>query len=80
MKILGVTIIYDENETIHFRNQLKESGSKKNLDKLRVYELTDEFDKFRKYRCAFGSWDILKIHIHKVFSYWCYRFWKYSNQ
>ena len=54
MKIFGVNIIYDEKETIYFREQFKDSIPPKKLSRLRAYEITNEFDGFRKYRCAFS--------------------------
>jgi hypothetical protein len=80
MKILGVNIVYDEKETLKARVDYKNELPIGKLRKLRVYEMTDEFDNFRKYRFAFGFLDILRIHIQKVWDYWVFRRRLCSNQ
>ena len=80
MKIFGVNIIYDQRETLLAIKNYKQQLPEKQLRKLRAYELTDEFDKFQKYRYAFGFWDIFKIHLQKVWDYWFIRRPKYRNQ
>jgi uncharacterized protein YhbP (UPF0306 family) len=75
MKIFGVNVAYDDKETKKAREDYKNEYPAWKLRKLRVYEVTDEFDRFRKYRFAFGFLDILIIHIQ-----WVFRHWRYSNQ
>jgi len=58
MKIFGVNIKYDEKETLQLKESFKSELSPDKIHRLRAYELTDEFDRFRKYRCAFCFWDI----------------------
>jgi hypothetical protein len=79
MKILGVNVVYDEKETLKAREDYKNELPVGMLRKLRVYEVTDEFDNFRKYRFAFGLLDILRIHIQKVWDYWVFRRRRYAN-
>jgi hypothetical protein len=73
MKIFGVNIIYDEEETKQLRAQFKDSLSSEKLRRLRAYEVTDKYDKFRKYRCVFNPWDFLCLHVWKVFDYWLFK-------
>ena len=80
MKLLGVNVVYDEEETLKAREDYKKEYPDGKPHKLRVYEVTDEFDMFRKYRLTFGLWDILVIHIQKVWDYRVVRRRRYSNQ
>jgi len=79
VKIFGVNIKYDEKKTLQLKENFKSELSPDKIRRLRAYELTDEFDCFRKYRCAFGFWDILKIHFQKVIDYWFVWRFKYFD-
>jgi len=80
MNIFGVSVIYDEKETLKAREDYKNEWPSEKLRKLRVYEITDEFDKFKKYRLTFGFKNVVRIPIQKVWDYWVFRRRRYSNQ
>jgi hypothetical protein len=80
MNILGVNIIYDEKETLKTKEDYKDEYPAEKLRKLRVYELTAEFDLFRKYRFTFGIWDIFKIHVQRIWYCWLFRLRQHLNQ
>ena len=70
MKIFGVSIIYNETENLDFKEQWKDTLAPKKARKLRAYEITNESDRFRKWRCSFGFWSMIKLHIQTVLRYW----------
>lgn len=70
MKIFGVNIRYDEMETLAFKEQWKETLTPKRARKLRAYEITNEADRFQKWRCSFGFWSMIKLHVQTVLKYW----------
>ncbi len=70
MKILGVNIIYDEEGTLKEREERKNSYPVKKLRRLRMYEVTTEYDQYRKYCIVCSSWGVVKLHIRKIIDYW----------
>jgi len=70
MKMFGVNIIYSAEESIKFREDWKDTLTPKRAKKLRAYEITNESDKFKKWKCSFGLLSTIKLHIQTVFKYW----------
>jgi len=70
MKIFSVNIIFDEVETLRLKEQWKDRLTPKKAKKLRVYEVTTEADRFKKWRCSFGIWSTIKLHLSAVLKYW----------
>jgi len=70
MSIFGVSIIYNADETLRLKEDWKVQLTPKKIRKLRVYDVTTEADRFRKYRIAVGFWGVLLVHIKSVFRYW----------
>ena len=70
MRIFGVDVIYDAKETLKFKEQFSNQLTPKKARKLRAYEVTNLADRFRKWRCAFGFCDVLKIYFQTVIKYW----------
>ena len=70
MRFFGVNVIYDRKETLKTIAEYKDKLPHKKLRKLRYYEVTNEFDRFRKYCFAFGFWGVLRIHFQTVLKYW----------
>ena len=73
MKIFGVNIKYDKNETLKCQREHENKIPMKKLRRLRAYEVTNEFDAFRKWRLSFSLLDTLRVHALTVFAYWIYR-------
>ena len=80
MKIFGVNIIYNEEETLLLKEQWKDRLSPKRASKLRAYEVTTEVDKFRKWRCSFGTCSTIKLHLSAVIKYWFCIYPKYLRR
>ena len=78
MKILGVNIAYDGKETVEVREEYKKNGlPPKELGRIRVYDVTNEYDYFKKYRIAYGRLGIIRVHMRKVIDYWLFRRLRY---
>jgi len=74
MKILGVNISYDGEETLLTRKNYEKAGFPPGkLSGVRVYNVTDEYDMFKKYCIATSRLGIVRIHVRKVISYWLFR-------
>ena len=81
MKILGVNIVYDDKKTVLTREGYKKDGiPPKKLAKVRVYDVTDEYDAFRKYRIAYSRLGIIRIHIRKIIDYRLFRRLRYLKE
>jgi len=66
MNILGAKIRFDIEQTQQHKHFMENHLPLKKLLKLRIYEVTDEFDLFRKYCCTFTFWDIFLLHIKEI--------------
>jgi len=73
MKLFGVGIRYDHGETARFKKECKNSMPLRKLRRLRAYEVTNEFDYFRKWRLSFSLLGVFRVHALTVFAYWIHR-------
>jgi hypothetical protein len=71
MKILGVSVVYDEKQTVRFREKNKNAVPPDRLRRLRVYDVTNEDDIFRKYYPIYGSrLSVARLYIRMAIRYW----------
>ena len=74
MKLFGVSVAYDEEETLKVKKNYEKDGFPPGkLSGVRVYNVTDEYDMFKKYCIATSRLGIVRIHVRKVISYWLFR-------
>lgn len=79
MKIQNTLVRLDFGETLECINTYAKAGEYKKAIAVRCYEITNRYDKFKKYRLAFNRWDVVRVYARAVFRCWLCRL-KYGRQ